>query len=315
MESSPGKPRIENRDTAPLWAFPDFLVIGPQRTGTTWLYHNLKKHPQVFLPRQKETYYFSTLGRPEHRFYRHDTLEEFLETHMVERPRYRLKRHYDCLRYYGELYRPAVRGEATATNALLPGETIRELVALRPDLKAILMLRDPLERAWSHARKDLVRKHGREPESVPQEDYARFFRASGQRALASFSAMMRTWSGELKPGHLFVGEFEMIESAPRELLLALQQFLGVRSGERYFNRHLGERINPSSVDTTSRPSNIPGPAREYLEELLAEELADYEELKSRLQAQADVRGGELFDASRGIGRISRVVDPEAWREN
>lgn len=309
MESSPGTPLIENRDAASLWAFPDFLVIGPQRTGTTWLYHNLKKHPQVFLPRQKETYYFSTLGRPEHRRYRYDTLEEFLEANMIESPRHRLKRHYDCLRHYGELYRPAVRGEATATNALLPAETIRELVTLRPDLKAILMIRHPIERAWSHARKDLVRKHGRNPEEVSQEDYARFFRASGQRGLASFSSLIRTWSGELKPGHLFVGEFEMIESAPRDLLLALQRFLGVRSGKRYFNRHLEERINPSVTDTTSRPSHISKAARDYLEDLLADEMEAYETLKARLQECP-----ETGDERKGIGTISRVIDPEAWRE-
>lgn len=313
-DTSPGLVRIADRESAPLWAFPDFLIVGPQRTGTTWLYHNLKKHPQVFLPRQKETYYFSTLGRPDHRYFRFETLEEFLGAHMMERPRHRLKRHYDCLRYYGERYQPEVRGEATATNALLPPETIRELVAIRSELKAVLMLRDPLERAWSHARKDLVRRHGKDPESVPFEEYARFFRASGQRGLASFASLIRTWSGELEPGHLFVGEFEMIESAPRDLLLALQRFLGIRAGEKYFNRHLEERINPAASHATSRPSNIPAEAREYLEDLLADELLEYRQLRESLRAGTSPSNGVPDPERYGIGVVSSVADPEAWRQ-
>ena len=37
---------------------PDFLCIGAQKSGTTWLYHNLKQHPQVWLPPVKELHYF-----------------------------------------------------------------------------------------------------------------------------------------------------------------------------------------------------------------------------------------------------------------
>ena len=46
---------------ADLSCFPSFLIVGPQRTGTTWLYHNLKCHPQIFLLRDKETFYFTAI--------------------------------------------------------------------------------------------------------------------------------------------------------------------------------------------------------------------------------------------------------------
>ena len=38
---------------------PDFLVVGAQRAGTTWLYKNLRDHPGVFMPAQKELEFFS----------------------------------------------------------------------------------------------------------------------------------------------------------------------------------------------------------------------------------------------------------------
>ncbi len=275
--------RVRDPETVRLDRFPDFLILGPQRTGTTWLYHNLKKHPQVALPRTKETYYFSTLGRPDHRYYEFEFLDDFLRAHLVERPRHVLKRHYDSLRKCRELYRPAVRGEATATNALLSPEVIAELVAVQPNLKAILMLRDPVERAWSHARKDLVRKYGREPGDVSAEEYAKFFRASGQRGLAGYVTQLRHWTGGLRPGHVFVGDFSMIGDSPRELLEGLHRFLGLRTGEKYFNRHLEERINPAGGDG----GGVPGAARTKLEELLPDEIAEYEELRLLFSEEAD----------------------------
>ncbi len=38
---------------------PDFYLIGATRSGTTFLYHVLKSHPQVFMPRRKEIHYFN----------------------------------------------------------------------------------------------------------------------------------------------------------------------------------------------------------------------------------------------------------------
>jgi hypothetical protein len=37
---------------------PTFVCIGGQKTGTTWLYHKLLPHPQVFLPAKKELNFF-----------------------------------------------------------------------------------------------------------------------------------------------------------------------------------------------------------------------------------------------------------------
>ena len=38
--------------------FPDFLIIGAARSGTTYLYSVLSGHPQVFMPEEKEPQFF-----------------------------------------------------------------------------------------------------------------------------------------------------------------------------------------------------------------------------------------------------------------
>ena len=46
--------------------FPHFLCIGAQKAGTTWLYDNLKDHPEVWLAPVKEIFYFDG-ARPSRR--------------------------------------------------------------------------------------------------------------------------------------------------------------------------------------------------------------------------------------------------------
>jgi hypothetical protein len=41
---------------------PDFLVIGAQRAGTTWLHQVLRRHPSLWLPPVKELHYFDKLS-------------------------------------------------------------------------------------------------------------------------------------------------------------------------------------------------------------------------------------------------------------
>ncbi|MBK7919375.1 MAG: sulfotransferase [Chloroflexi bacterium] len=43
---------------------PDFLCIGAQKAGTTWLYQALRQHPQVSMPPIKENHYFDRGKRP-----------------------------------------------------------------------------------------------------------------------------------------------------------------------------------------------------------------------------------------------------------
>jgi hypothetical protein len=38
--------------------FPDFLIIGAQKAGTTWLHRNIQTHPQIWMPKEKELHYF-----------------------------------------------------------------------------------------------------------------------------------------------------------------------------------------------------------------------------------------------------------------
>jgi hypothetical protein len=248
-----------------LERFPDFLIVGPQRTGTTWIHENLRWHPQILWPEQKEIFFFSRLKEPGHPKFRSAQLTWYLEL-FRDRPAQRLLRHVQALRYFGRLYQPIVRGEATASYAAMDRDLVEEVVTLNPDVRAILMIRNPVERAWSHAKKDLVRNAGRKLADVDSSEFEAFFRDEYQRRCARYVANVDTWEACLAPGHLMVGKFEDVSVRPEALLTEVMEFLGVDSDARFLGPAVREAVNPTAGD------GVPERYRRFLEELLADDI-------------------------------------------
>ena len=255
-----------------LARFPDFLLIGPPRTGTTWVHHHLSRHPGIFMPKEKEMYYFSTLGKPTQKHFRFSSLEEYLAA-LDDTVAMRLRKVAGCAWRSRRFYSPVVRGEATASYASLPGEVIREICLINPDIKAIMLLRNPIERTWSHAKKDIMPHVDRSTGVVPEAELDKFFRASGQLENARYAGLIRNWEEFLKPGHLLVDAFSRIADAPEDLLAGIQRFLGVSEGTRYVDRGaLRERINRTNDDP------IPPAMQERLTARLSVAVEEYEAL-------------------------------------
>ena len=257
---------VRARGDEDLSRFPDFLIIGPQRTGTTWLHAHLRFHPQIFLSEPKELYFFSSLERRDPKRFVSDELSSYLRYFRDPLWRWAAKTAI-CLRRHGELYRPIVRGEATASYAAMAPAVIDDIVALKPDIRAILMIRHPIERAWSHAKKDLVRNRKRQFEDVAADEFRSFFADPYQRRCAQYADLADTWSARLRPGHLFVGVFDQIATRPEDMLLVVMRVLGVRADRRYIDPDAKNPVNPTAA------TRIPAEHRQFLEELFGADIA------------------------------------------
>jgi len=249
--------------------FPDFLIAGPQRTGTTWLYSNLIRHPEVMLTVPKELYFWSSLKQPGSPKFVSADLGWYL-SHFDEPLERQAEKEARCTSLLGTSYRPRVRGEATASNAALDPDVIDEICALHPAIKVIITVRHPVERAWSHAKKDLARKLDRSIEDVSAKELEEFFTLPYQLRCARYGECIANWRSRLRAGHLFVGSFEDLRSKPVDLLLEVMDFLGVRADPRYGASRGYKVVNA----TASGP--IPERHRRFLEDLLAREIAEFE---------------------------------------
>ena len=299
--------------------FPDFLIVGPQRTGTTWLELNLRRHPEIFSATPKELYFFSRLmqsdtnrrSRDYYHFNPRNLLRKPLHTgkeiakiiyldflltgnanatqlewylpFFDHTRRIHKARETEAQALYGEPFRPKVFGEATATYATLHPEVIEDILVINPDIKILLMVRDPVARAWSHAKKDLMRHTGRQLHDVPKDEVIRFLTDDYQIQCGKYSDQISKWREYLPDGHLFVGFYEDLEKAPVELLLDVFSFLGVTPDRKYISDKVRKRINPT--DETIIP--------EVYKNLLEEQ---FENERERLR---DVHGRAWLDAQEG----------------
>lgn len=120
------------RPTAPWRVEPDFLVVGAQRSGTTTLYRLLADHPAVRFPRlTKSVHWFDVEAHRSEGWYR----SSFPLRSTVRRTAAEV----------GESVRV---GEAAPYYAFHPFGPDRIAQAL-PDVRLVMILRDPVTRAWS----------------------------------------------------------------------------------------------------------------------------------------------------------------------
>ena len=142
-------PDIWIRDlTANQRILPSFIIIGAQRCGTTSLYDYLSNHPQIIPSPVKELFYFDDYYTRPINWYK-----SFFPT---EKQKEKLER---------DLIARVITGEASPSYFFHP-YAARRIKETLPQVKLILVLRDPIERAYSHY--NHIRRLNREPLSFEE---------------------------------------------------------------------------------------------------------------------------------------------------
>ncbi|MBN1599802.1 MAG: sulfotransferase domain-containing protein [Bacteroidales bacterium] len=255
---------------------PNFLIIGPQRTGTTWLSENLRKHPDFLISYPKELYYFTRIkfktdskfaenfkqtklknglkeylvALAEHiyfdyyktRCFKYNELEwykSFFTLNLIER----IVKNIKSLFKRGEFYKPVLRGEATASYINLDEDVIQELLAVCPDIKCIIIIRDPVERAWSHAKKQYSRNIKRSISKAEEDEIINFFKSDYQIACSKYIDNIDKWLKYIKKENLLVASFKKLDEQPKEFITEILQFLGAEVNLDYFGKDVLGKIN------------------------------------------------------------------------
>lgn len=132
--------RRAGQATASFRPLPEFLVVGAQRAGTTSLYRYLLQHPGVISTR---------LTKGVHWFDEH--FDEPVSWYRGHFPTTLQRRQVGRRIGY-----PPVTGEASPYYLFHPHVPSR-IAAAVPDASIIAILRDPVERAWSHYQHNVAR--------------------------------------------------------------------------------------------------------------------------------------------------------------
>jgi hypothetical protein len=123
--------------TSPFRLQPNFLIVGVQKGGTTSLYRYLEEHPSVAGAFAKEVHFFDNHTRD----YKYGKGMSWYRSHFV----------YDAYRHYNRLIhqQDLITGEGSP-DYLFDVHAPQRIATHLPNAKIIILLRDPVDRAYSH---------------------------------------------------------------------------------------------------------------------------------------------------------------------
>ena len=111
---------------------PNLLIVGAAKCGTTSLHNYLKQHPDIFMSKQKEPHFLINSDIGEDRIHKAITVLE----------------DYEDLFKTDSIYK--YKGESSVMYLAFPEFSIKNIKKyLDPDVKIIIMLRNPVERAFA----------------------------------------------------------------------------------------------------------------------------------------------------------------------
>jgi len=112
---------------------PNFIIIGVQRGGTTSLYKYITKHPKIIPALRKEIHFFDIKYSKGISWYQ----SQFMQNYIY------------CVLRKKKKFRDSISGEASPYYIYHP-QVPKRISKIIPNIKLIILLRDPVERAISH---------------------------------------------------------------------------------------------------------------------------------------------------------------------
>lgn len=197
---------------------PSFLGIGAQKAGTTWLFEQLRRHPDVAFPAGKEIHFWDQLS-------------------------------VRSIAWYESLFKPfegsgKQTGDITPAYAILPPKIIEICHNHFPDLRLVYILRNPIDRAWSHAKMHLEKK-GVCIARTPESWFIEHFRSSESLQRGDHETCIRNWLSFYPREQLLICRFEDLASNPRLFLKSCLHHLGVDETNYDWKADFETRVFPT----------------------------------------------------------------------
>ncbi|MDV3353314.1 sulfotransferase [Leptothoe sp. LEGE 181152] len=262
----------------------NFLGIGAQKAGTTWLWSVLKTHPDIWMPPKKELHYFDRdpgYPSPSHLASKHffqrligkeDCNKEFRKhfrfylLQLIKLKTWDIaawNHHYYTGTYSDDWYlslfkdgQNSVKGEITPSYSILSQNDIQRIKQLFPDLKVILILRNPIDRAWSQLRFDYMKNRIDNIQSL--EKIKAKIEHPSQCLRSDYLRIIENWSAYFEYDQLFIGFFDDVIKKPRKLILEISSFLELDISKFAYSDAL---VSPKN---TSIKKDIPDEIEYYL---------------------------------------------------
>jgi hypothetical protein len=210
---------------------PQFVIAGAPKAGTSALHGALATHPGLYLCPVKEPKYYLTDGRPPPRGGQRGPGDAHSAREWVWR-------RSEYLRLFDGAPPGTVRGESTPFY-LYDRAAQARLVADVPGIRVVVVVRDPVDRAWSnwvHLRADGLEPVADFASAVRLEErriadgWAPFWH---YRGLGRYGEQLRGLYAHVPPERVCLLRYRQLVDQPGETLDRVSTFLGVEPGRAH----------------------------------------------------------------------------------
>ena len=261
---------------------PDFIGIGAQKSGTSWLHENLKNHADFDLLPIKEAHYFTrdkkysahrklTVTSPFIRFlnleYAKNASKRLRAAKLTDKKTYNFYKKWFfgtyCDSWYLSLFEEykGISGETSPSYCILSKQDIKRLYNLLPDVKIIFLLRNPIERAWSSYRFKTRKITDNSINLIDESRILRHINTKSQLARSDYKTTIDHFTSVFPKEQFKIGFFDAIEEQPQKLLQEVTNYLGATSDFQDQDFNFDKVINESKI------LKCPDAVRAYLMEL------------------------------------------------
>ena len=173
---------------------PNFLYVGPDKSGSSWLFKVLESHPQCFVPEAKDVYYFDKYFARGEQWY---------------------------LDFFAPAPDSAIAVGEISHGYLFDPDAPQRIRDQFPDMKIIATLRHPVERAVSHyfylRSSGLIDCDFRDALNI----------RPGIIASSLYYDAVKRYMDVFPPEQLMINYFDDLKADPREFAFSVFRFLGL----------------------------------------------------------------------------------------
>ncbi len=231
---------------------PDWLGIGCVKCGTSWTWAQLRKHPEIYVPRKKEVNFFNY-------------------TSIFDQP------HYES--YFTGASDSQSIGEWTP-DYFHHYEAMYNIKEMLPNIKMVVIFRHPIERAFSNYKHAVFEKRLRKTRSFA--DSWTFWRVS-QRSI--YHKHLKMWYKIFDKDQIKIMWYDDIKTRPVEFMQEIFKYIGVndkfipRNYDKKFRfkYHNDEYINSLKLNDKDRKEWLERylPHTEELEQMTGRDLSSW----------------------------------------
>jgi hypothetical protein len=252
---------------------PDFICVGAQKAGTSWLWDQARSHPKIWMPPLKEIRYFMNFEEVKKRI-----------------PKYRAKHNsgprdeqfWDraeqakeiTVKEYASLFTPAgdkITGDVTPGYSALRHDKIQAIATELPNCRFIFLVRDPIDRVWSQV--NMLVRVSKTPAEVLHDltGFKELMETKTMQNMARQSRYIRRWK-KWTGDRLAMFDMRELRETPVVYRNKIFSHIGLDGNEC----SLPADFNGKSKEKGKQ--SLPATHRDYLKDSLADEYTELYEI-------------------------------------